>query len=242
MKSSMSIHLLKNIMNKLGKKYIFYNGSQLSEDLNQEKYNEKLLNKIQLSLENGDILVLRNMENIYPSLYNLFNQNFTKTKNQSEFHGLRDFYHLIKNTMYYLIEINKINNKEEINIIEKSYEIGIKSLYRNFDGLREPFNSFEEIKKIFDKFYPINNTNIQSPNVFKCLQDNINDSNSRYLLIIMKSSMSIHLLKNIMNKLGKKYIFYNGTQLSEDLNQEKYNEKVLNKIQLSLENGDILVL
>ena len=28
-------------------------------------------------MENGDILVLRNMENVYPSLYNLFNQNFT---------------------------------------------------------------------------------------------------------------------------------------------------------------------
>jgi hypothetical protein len=64
-------------MQKLKKKYIFYSGSQLKEDINEEKYNEKLLNKIQLSLENGDILVLKNMENIYPSLYNLFNQNFT---------------------------------------------------------------------------------------------------------------------------------------------------------------------
>ena len=33
--------------------------------------------EIQLNLENGDVLVLKNMENIYPSLYNLFNQNFT---------------------------------------------------------------------------------------------------------------------------------------------------------------------
>ena len=49
----------------------------MKEDMNKEKYNEKLLNKIQLSLENGDVLVLKNMENIYPSLYNLFNQNFT---------------------------------------------------------------------------------------------------------------------------------------------------------------------
>ena len=73
----MSIHLLKDLMQKLQKKYVFYNGSQLSDDIDEEKYNKNLLNKIQISLEKGDILVFRNMENIYPSLYNLFNQNFT---------------------------------------------------------------------------------------------------------------------------------------------------------------------
>ena len=73
----MSIHLLKDLMQKLQKKYVFYKGSQLSDDIDEEKYNKNLLNKIQISLEKGDILVLRNMENIYPSLYNLFNQNFT---------------------------------------------------------------------------------------------------------------------------------------------------------------------
>ena len=81
-------------------------------------------------------------------------KNFTKSKTQSEFHGLRDFYHLIKNAIFYLTEANNKNINEDINIIEQSYQIGLKSLYRNFDGLKEPFNSYEEIKKIFDKFYP----------------------------------------------------------------------------------------
>ena len=165
---------------------------------------------------------------------------FTRKKNQSEFHGLRDFYHLIKDVMFYLSDMNKENNEEELNLEEKSYQIGIKCLYRNFDGLKEPFNSYEEIKKIFNTFYP--NYTPKPPNVFDCLKDNINDKNSRFLLIITKSSMSIHLLKDIMYKLQRKYIFYNGSQLSEDINQEKYNEKLLNKIQLSLENGDVLVL
>jgi hypothetical protein len=97
-----------------------------------------------------------------------------KTSSQNEFHGLRDFYHLIKNAMQYLIdekkekkEKNKIkinrnppnlcscsettaeeyeddedDDNDNIKINEKSYEIGLKSLKRNFDGLREPFNSF----------------------------------------------------------------------------------------------------
>ena len=207
-----------------------------------------------------------------------------KSSNQNEFHGLRDFYHLIKNAMQYLIdekkekkEKNKIkinrkepnccsceeavaeeydddddddDNDDNIKINEKSYEIGLKSLKRNFDGLREPFNSFEKIKKIFDEFYkdqknPKDLSIIKdkiSFSILDCLKDNIKDNNSRYLLIIIESSMSLHLLSYIMQKLKKKYIFYSGSQLKEDVNEEKYNEKLLNKIQLSLENGDILVL
>ena len=113
-------------------------------------------------------------------------KNEIKSTNQSEFHGLRDFYHLIKNAMNYLMakkknkkiennyilnsenkneiheeednDDNDINNTNNININEESYEIGIKSLKRNFDGLKDPFNSFDKIKKIFNKFY--NNINI----------------------------------------------------------------------------------
>ena len=81
--------------------------------------------------------------------------------------------------------------KEEINIVDISYQIGLKSLYRNFDGLKEPFNSYEEIKKIFDKFYPKFSSYLH--NIFESLKDNINDNNSRYLLLIMKSSMSFFL-------------------------------------------------
>ena len=186
-----------------------------------------------------------------------------KSTEQREFHGLRDFYHLIKNAMNYIIiekkdkkdkndnidnngneKLNSEEDNNNININEKSYEIGIKSLFRNFNGLKRPFNSFDTIKKIFDDFYKeINKDNYKNTfNVFDCLRDNIKDNNSRYLLIIMESSICIHLLNNIMQELNKKYIFYSGSQLKEDVNQEKYNEKLLNKIQLSLENGDVLVL
>ena len=201
--------------------------------------------------ETANEIVLNIDKNIYKKYEEFFNnlvatyweyKKFTQNKNQREFHGLRDFYHLIKNATFYLINLEKENekNKEELNLIEKTYQIGIKSLYRNFDGLKEPFNSYEEVKKIFNKFYP--NFYLKNPNFFECLKDNINDNNSRFLLIITKSSMSIHLLKDLMQKLQKKYVFYNGSQLSEDIEEEKYNKNLLNKIQISLENGDILVL
>ena len=40
--------------------------------------------------------------------------------------GLRDFYHLIKNAVFYLIESNNKNPEEEINIIEKSIKLVLK--------------------------------------------------------------------------------------------------------------------
>ena len=255
---------------------------------------EKQLNKTAEEISSN---LDENLSNQYSDLFSNLVKTYCEYKNdikatsQSEFHGLRDFYHLIKNAMNYLIADNKkikknkikniknninsrnfkkINIKEKdeekkeemeeeddenndgddienINITQKSYEIGIKSLKRNFDGLKIPFNSFEKIKKIFDKFYKNKkdiNINLYNNyyNVFNCLEDNVSDNESRYLLIIIESSMSLHLLRYIMQKLGKNYIFYSGSQLKDDVNQEKYNEKLLNKIQLSLENGDILVL
>ena len=220
-------------------------------------------------LENTAKEISSNLDNELSIKYKDLFSNLVKTyckykkemrlTSESEFHGLRDFYHLIKNAMHYLIKeksdenknINKIineddieeDNEENIDIMTKSYEIGIKSLFRNFDGLKEPINSFDKIKNIFDEFYKDNAKNYNNSfNVFDCLKDNIKDNSSRYLLIIMESSMSLQLLGYIMKELNKKYIFYSGSQLKEDINQEKYNEKLLNKIQLSLENGDALVL
>ena len=248
----------------------------------EEKDLEETANEIGSNL---DLEIFTQYKDLFTNLVKTYckYKDDIKTSSQNEFHGLRDFYHLIKNAMQYLIdekkekkEKNKIkinrkesyfcsceeniteeyddddddNDNDNIKINEKSYEIGLKSLKRNFDGLREPFNSFEKIKKIFDEFYKVqkNPKDLSiikdkiSFNILDCLKDNIKDNNSRYLLIIIESSMSLHLLSYIMQKLKKKYIFYSGSQLKEDINEEKYNEKLLNKIQLSLENGDILVL
>ena len=76
-KSSISPFLLSSILEKLQKEYTFYIGSQFEDDQKGEFYSVKMLNKIQLCMEQGKVLVLKNLESIYPSLYDLFNQNFT---------------------------------------------------------------------------------------------------------------------------------------------------------------------
>ena len=58
-------------------------GSPFELDLNSEEYILKVLNKIQSHMERGNILILKNLESVYPSLYDLFNQNFTVHGNKN---------------------------------------------------------------------------------------------------------------------------------------------------------------
>jgi hypothetical protein len=51
-------------------------GSKLENDLKQEEYGFRALSDIILYVEKGISVVLDGMEDIYSSLYDLFNQNF----------------------------------------------------------------------------------------------------------------------------------------------------------------------
>ena len=76
-KSNISPYLLGNILNEMGKDYTFYLGSHFEIDQIGEYYSVKILNKILSIMEQGKVLLLKDLESIYPSLYDLFNQNFT---------------------------------------------------------------------------------------------------------------------------------------------------------------------
>ena len=75
--SSNSQFLIKSILDNLNKKYIIFLGSHFDDDLRNEYYSASLINKIQVATEEGDVIIMNNLESIYPSLYDLFKQNFT---------------------------------------------------------------------------------------------------------------------------------------------------------------------
>ena len=63
--------------NKLNKREVkYYIGSKFKEDENKKEYNYNMLNKIKYQMEKNNILVLQDLEIVYPSLYELFNRNF----------------------------------------------------------------------------------------------------------------------------------------------------------------------
>ena len=159
---------------------------------------------------------------------------------KEDFHGNRDFYHLVKNAARSMI---KKENNHELNK-NNIYELGVTSIERNFGGLQfedENKTSLEIVKNIFKEKYPEVYVT-KEYNVLERIKENINDSNSRYLLVISKSSVSTFLLSSILNEDNKEYSFYIGSKFKADLNTEEYALKVLNKIQSHMENGNILIM
>ena len=159
---------------------------------------------------------------------------------KDEFHGNRDFYHLIKNAARGLLRQGK--RDIDSHIID---QIAIESIERNFGGLRfndiEKTTSLKKIKEILRTMYPSCQVRGEY-DVIKRISENINDLKSRYLLIISKSSVSTFLLSSILNKLDKKYSLYIGSQFKSDHQSEEYSLKILNKIQLHMEQGKVLIL
>ena len=75
--NSTIIKYLENVLDSQGKDYVFLTGSQfISDKKAAEKgggYSKDLLNKIQYLMSKDNALILKNLEVIYPSLYELFN-------------------------------------------------------------------------------------------------------------------------------------------------------------------------
>ena len=68
--------LIELILRKLKFQYKFIQGSKLKEDQNAQYICRKAWSII-LSMEKGEVIILKDMEMVYPKFYDLFNQNFS---------------------------------------------------------------------------------------------------------------------------------------------------------------------
>ena len=176
-------------------------------------------------------------------------KNNNRYKEYENFHGNRDFYHLIK---YFAVKIKEeINKNNNINK-ELLIQLALRSLARNFGGL-ELHDGKTGLDLIIGKFLEhigeennINNQNIK--NVRYWILDNLTDYSdeylSRYLLLITKSNIGIHLLTQFL-KNNYEYDNYNifiGSVFKDDIEKEEYTAKILNKIKLKMEKEHILIL
>ena len=195
------------------------------------------------------------------SKYKEFFECLTKTYNEyirskrediqenRDFHGNRDFYNLIKNAMRELIQKKKVlkvfetkDKKKEKNLLIR---IGIESLERNFGGLED---SIDRIKNIFKNIYKTESFNLgkSESKLENIIEKNLNDSNSRYLMIISEgndgSDIIKYLLESKIKKEKDKCIELVGSKYKKDIKSGKYSEEILNKIKYLMEKDFILIL
>jgi hypothetical protein len=76
-----AIGILKQSLAQLEKETITIYGSRFEEDLSEE-YNYRILSRIILCMERDCILILRDLESIYGSLYDMLNQNYAVVGNR----------------------------------------------------------------------------------------------------------------------------------------------------------------
>ena len=162
---------------------------------------------------------------------------------KEDFHGNRDFYFLVKNAS---INLSNIYNNYH-NIVEDTFcRIGIDAIERNFSGIEfeedgKKITSLEVIKNIYKQLYPACQV-CREYNVTLRLLENINDLSSRYLLVISNPSISTFLLSTILSETNQNFSLFIGSEFQDDHKSEEYSLKVLNKVQLHMEQGNILIL
>ena len=209
---------------------------------------EDLKNTAQIIAESYNENIARQYKDFFENLaitYHEYKEELTEIYTKREdFHGTRDFYHLIKSAARAVI---KKCNEQDREIDEQSKKmIGINCLERNFGGLEfveEKKTSLEIIKTKFKQIYeevPI----AKEYDVLQQIKENINDPESRYLLLISKSSVSYYLLMSILDdeSVNRNSSFYIGSRFKQDLNSEEYTLKILNKVQLQMEQNKVLLL
>ena len=195
------------------------------------------------------------LDSLTETYYDYIINNRRDAQENRDFHGNRDFYTLIKNTMREIINKKKVlekveNNKKVLkNLLTR---IGIESLERNFDGLEDSIN---KIKNIFKKKYKIEGLNLGKVDskLETILEKNLNDSNSRYLMLISEGNDGNDIIKFLMesknrqnegNREKKKYNYIElvGSKYKKDIKSGKYSEEILNKIKYLMETDSILIL
>ena len=150
------------------------------------------------------------------------------------FHGLRDYYSLVKYVSQKLIE--NFDTSSVISEMSKG-SILLEGLQRNFGGLpsEEPalLKSFMVEEKCEEA---------GRGNVLKLMEENIKDKLARHLMCITSGESVMSLIKNLLkgvNRDEKVVIF--GSHFAEDQTPD-YDYRILSRIILCMEQGLILIL
>ncbi len=145
---------------------------------------------------------------------------YQRDQTYPNFHGLRDYYSLIKNLT------NKSSTRRHMSIN--------LALQRNFGGL--PHSEILEIQRQFldsrqDEIYPVT----------ELIKQNLFDPLARHLMLFTKGDTAIDILNDTLSSINKEVETIYGSRFDEDQSEE-YNYRVLSRILFYMEQRRILIL
>ncbi|XP_033637454.1 uncharacterized protein LOC117298354 [Asterias rubens] len=144
---------------------------------------------------------------------------------RKNFHGLRDYYSLIKSIALSSSQQDAAN----------SLEIG---LLRNFGGNQKAMTG---IMNNFMDTMDVDQNPDSRPTTIKLIEDNLEDRFARHLMLITSGDSALSIIEEVLSKMKKRYISLLGSRFDDDLSEE-YNYRILSEIILCMEEGYILVL
>ena len=202
------------------KEIISYVGSKFDDDENSEEYILKMLNKIQVQMEKNVVLILKDLESVYPSLYTLFNQNFT----------------IIGDKNYARLSVGYSNNS--FSLVNNEFKCIILVDAKQISKEEPPFlNRFE--KHIIDFEYLLTNEQIDLSNKIMNLRKNLE--------ILQLEMMDNKNLKYDMKKL---FINFNKEEIQgiiyylskKKISNEDIEDFILQKISMVMPQDIILLI
>ena len=148
------------------------------------------------------------------------------------FHGLRDFYSLMKEICKSLFK-KGVDMRDPENISECINN----AIDRNFGGLPDSVSSFKKILKRRLDFIRFSKTPVRN-----LVRANIDDPEARYLMLVIKGNFGSQIISDQLGLSNKKYMTIIGSQFEQDLDQDEYSTKILGTIINCLEEGIPLIL
>ena len=213
--------LIEFILKKLKKEYRFIQGSKLKEDQNEDYVLEKTWSIISF-MENGEIIILKDMEILYPKFYDLFNQNFQKFGNSQYARIVLDSTtnerHIVNSNFrcIVLLEQNDVNEQDPpfLNRFEKHYMSFRYLLTENQNRLaKEIYYEIRDLTTVPEnkkKLPFLVNINLEEIRCLLLYLSSIyNDELDNHLIEIYKLLIPTFTQENILNAIfsqQKKYI------------------------------------
>ena len=239
--------IVKYIIKSLNKNYIELIGSKYKKDRNSGSYIEEVLNKVKYIMGTDNILILKDLKMIYPSLYDLFNQNFS-TFGDKNFARIAFEYAKISSEVNKDFHVIVIVNKNEIqnlkldppflnrfekhiinfSLLLEERDIEIAKNIVDYIDIVSSFNKSEELKIYLEKLLVNCQLHHIEGLIFKTKKDAQNGKMKNYEWLLKKGDaykemMTKEIFKKIVPLFCQDII---AAIANLDLNQNPYNRIV----------------